>query len=78
MVGIAAVVREAFLDPTDEKGRFVAVELGPVRKLPKTVTLAQLKAEPALGNMAMLRLFRLSVAPVTGDEWAVILKMAGE
>ncbi len=78
VVGIAKVVREAFLDPTDPAGRFVAVELAPVRPLPKPVTLAQMKAEPALANMAMLRLFRLSVSPVTHDEWAAILKMAGE
>jgi len=54
----------------------VAVELGPVRPLPRAVTLAQMKANPALANMAMLRLFRLSVSPVTVDEWAEILSMA--
>ncbi|MFX4899056.1 EVE domain-containing protein, partial [Acinetobacter baumannii] len=72
------VAKEHFLDPTDEKGRFVAVELEPVRKLKRPVSLAQLKGEPALANMAMLRLFRLSVSPVTDEEWSVILGMAGE
>jgi len=76
VVGIAEVVRESFLDPSDPAGRFVAVELGPVRPLPRAVTLAQMKANPALANMAMLRLFRLSVSPVTVDEWAEILSMA--
>lgn len=78
VVGVAKVAREFFPDPSDEKGRFVAVELEPVRPMPKPVTLAQLKGEPALSNMAVLRLFRLSVSPVTDEEWAVILKMAGE
>jgi predicted RNA-binding protein with PUA-like domain len=78
VVGIAKVAREAFLDPSDPAGRFVAVELEPVRPLPRPVTLAEMKANPALANMAMLRLFRLSVSPVTAEEWAVILGMAGD
>lgn len=78
VVGIARVAKEAFIDPTDEKGRFVAVELEPVRKLKQPVTLAQLKGEPALADMAMLRLFRISVSPVRDEEWTVILRMAGE
>jgi predicted RNA-binding protein with PUA-like domain len=78
VVGIAKVVREAFIDPTDPAGRFVAVELAPVRPLKTPVTLAQMKANPALANMAMLRLSRLSVSPVTPDEWAEIQAMGGE
>lgn len=78
VVGIAEVVTGAFIDPTDPAGRFVAVELVPVRPLPRPVTLAEMKAEPALADMAMLRLFRLSVSPVTDAEWATILKMGGE
>ena len=78
IVGIAEVVREAFLDPSDPAGRFVAVELAPVRPLKKPVTLAQMKANPALADMAMLRLFRLSVSPVKPEEWKTILAMAGE
>jgi predicted RNA-binding protein with PUA-like domain len=76
VVGIAEVVREAFPDATDPTGRFVAVELAPVRPLSKPVTLAQLKANPALSEMAMLRQGRLSVSPVTDAEWAEILEMA--
>ena len=76
VVGIAEVVRESFLDASDPAGRFVAVELASVRPLPHPVTLAQMKANPALANMAMLRLFRLSVSPVTAEEWAEILGMA--
>jgi predicted RNA-binding protein with PUA-like domain len=78
VVGVARVTEEAFLDPSDPAGRFVAVKLAPVRALPKPVTLAQMKANPALADMAMLRLFRLSVSPVRPPEWAAILKMAGE
>ena len=78
IVGIAKVVTEAFLDPSDPAGRFVAVELAPVRPVKTPVTLAQMKANPALADMAMLRLFRLSVSPVRPEEWVEILKMAGE
>jgi len=78
VVGVAVVTKEAFLDPSDPAGRFVAVELSPARVLPKPVTLAELKANSALADMAMLRLFRLSVSPVTDVEWAAIQKMAGE
>ncbi|MES2498193.1 MAG: EVE domain-containing protein [Pseudomonadota bacterium] len=76
VVGIANVVRTAFADATDPTGRFVAVELVPVRPLVKPVTLAEMKAVPALAGMAMLRQSRLSVSPVGADEWATILKMA--
>jgi predicted RNA-binding protein with PUA-like domain len=78
VVGIAKVVREAQIDPTDPKGRFVAVEVAPERLLAKPVTLAQMKAAPALAGMAMFRQFRLSVSPVTPEEWAAIMAMAGE
>ena len=76
VVGVAKVVRTAFPDASDPTGRFVAVELAPVRPLKKPVTLVQMKAEPALSQMAMLRQGRLSVSPVTSDEWKTILKMA--
>ena len=78
VVGVARVAREAYPDPSDPSGRFVAVELTPVRPLPRPVTLAEMKANPALGGMAMLRQSRLSVSPVSPDEWSTILAMAGE
>jgi predicted RNA-binding protein with PUA-like domain len=77
VVGIARVAREAFPDASDPAGRFVAVELEPVRPLKRPVTLAEMKAEPALEDMAMLRQSRLSVSPVRPQEWAAILAMAG-
>ena len=78
VVAVAQVAKEAFPDASDPTGRFVAVELIPVRKLKRPVTLADMKANPALADMAMLRQGRLSVSPVTDAEWTAILKMAGE
>jgi predicted RNA-binding protein with PUA-like domain len=77
VVGIAKVVRTAYPDGSDPTGRFVAVDLAPVRPLKRPVTLAQMKADPALAQMAMVRQSRLSVSPVTDEEWKTILKMAG-
>ena len=78
IVAVAKVVKEAFLDPSDPAGRFVAVEVAPDHPLKKTVTLAAMKANPALAGMAMFRQFRLSVSPVTPEEWDEIMKMAGQ
>ncbi len=78
VVGIAKVAREFFPDPTDASGRFVAVELAPVRPLPRPVTLAEMKATPALKDLRMLRQFRLSVTPITQTEWATIRKLGGD
>ena len=78
VVGIAEIVRESFIDPTDPAGRFVAVEIAPVRPFPRPVPLAAMKAEPALAGMAMFRQFRLSVSPVTQAEWAAICALAGD
>ncbi|WP_374472022.1 EVE domain-containing protein [Phenylobacterium sp.] len=78
VVGIARVSKPAFPDASDPTGRFVAVELEPVRSLKGSVTLAAMKANPALAEMAMLRQSRLSVSPVTPEEWAAILNMAGD
>jgi predicted RNA-binding protein with PUA-like domain len=78
VVGIARIAKEAFIDPTDAAGRYVAVEVAPFRELKTPVTLAQMKAEPRLKDMAMFRQFRLSVSPVTDAEWATILELAGE
>jgi len=75
-VGVAKVLRTAFPDVSDPTGRFVAVELAPVRKLKKPVTLTEMKAEPALAEMPMLRQSRLSVSPVGETEWAAIMRMA--
>lgn len=74
-VGLARITREAFLDPSDPAGRFVAVEIAPVRPFARPVALAELKAE--LPGMLMFRQFRLSIVPVTPEEWARILQLGG-
>lgn len=78
VVGVAKVVREAFPDASDPSGRFVAVELAPVRALERPVTLKAMKAEPALARLEMIRQGRLSVSPVRPEEWRTIMTMAGE
>ena len=78
VVAIITISQEHFIDPTDEKARFVAVKVKPVRKLAQSVTLKAIKANPNLAEMEMLRQSRLSVAPVRETEWKEILKMAGE
>jgi predicted RNA-binding protein with PUA-like domain len=78
IVAIITISQEHFIDPTDEKARFVAVKVKPSRKLAQSVTLKAIKANPNLAEMEMLRQSRLSVAPVRETEWKEILKMAGE
>jgi len=80
VVGLATVSGTAFPDPTvepGEKGEWSCVELKAGRLLPKPVTLAQIKATPALGKMALLRQSRLSVSPVTAGEAAVLRRLGG-
>ena len=76
VVGVARVVRAAFPDTTDPAGRFVAVELAPVRALKRPVTLQEMKATPTLAALEMIRQGRLSVSPVRREAWAAILQMA--
>lgn len=76
IVGIAKVVKEAYQDPTTDQEVWVAVDFAPYKKLKKPVTLAQIKEVKSLANMALIRLGRLSVQPVTEEEWEMILDMA--
>jgi predicted RNA-binding protein with PUA-like domain len=78
IVGIAKVSKEAYQDPTTDEDAWVVVDLKPVKKLKKPVTLQQVKGEKRLKDMALLRLSRLSVQPVTEAEWNVIMELAGE
>jgi predicted RNA-binding protein with PUA-like domain len=78
IVGIAKVVKEAYQDPTTDEDAWVVVDVKPVRKLKKPVSLAQMKADKRLANMDLLRLGRLSVGKVTDEEWKVVLELAGE
>jgi predicted RNA-binding protein with PUA-like domain len=77
VVGVVEVIKEAYTDPTDEKGQFKAVDVKAVKPVPKPVTLAAVKAEPKLKEMALVKYSRLSVQPVTAQEWAFVCKMAG-
>ena len=77
IVGIVEVVREHYPDPTDASGRFGMVDVKAVMPVATPVTLAEIKAEPALSNLALVRQSRLSVVPVAEDEWAAICRMAG-
>lgn len=76
IVGIAKVIKESYQDPTTEETAWLVVDFKPHKKLKKSVTLAQVKATPALANMALIRLGRLSVQPVLEVEWELILAMA--
>jgi predicted RNA-binding protein with PUA-like domain len=78
IVGIAKVAKEFYQDPTTEEDAWVVVDLKPYRRIKKPVSLAQIKAEKRLADMALVRLGRLSVQPVTEKEWAVVMEMAGE
>jgi predicted RNA-binding protein with PUA-like domain len=78
IVGIARVSREHYQDPTTEDTNWVVVELAPFKKLSTPVSLAQIKSDKRLQQMALVRLGRLSVQPVTGEEWKVIMELAGE
>ena len=78
IVGIVEVVRQAYPDPTADSGDWVCVDMRAVAKLPRPVTLAECKSDPALSDMALVKYSRLSVAPVTEAEWKHILALANQ
>lgn len=78
IVGIAKVVKESYQDPTTDEDAWVVVDLQVHKKLKKPVSLADMKKDKRLSNMALIRIGRLSVQPVTDEEWKVIMEMAGE
>ena len=77
VVGIVEVIREAYPDPTDEKGVFKSLDVKAVKPFPKPGTLAAVKADARLKDMALVKYARLSVQPVTPQEWKVICTMGG-
>src|ERR1700730_4706976 len=77
VVGIAKVARTAYRDSTAKEGDWSAVDLVPVKALPKPVTLHEIKAKPALKNIALVRQSRLSVMPLTAKDFGIIVRMAG-
>ena len=74
VVGIMRITREAQPDPKD--ANWVSVRVEPVNPLPRPVTLAEIKAEPSLAAMELIRQSRLSVAPVREEEWQIVLAMS--
>ena len=78
IVGVAKVSKEFYQDPTIDNDAWVAVDIKPVRRLKKPVSLAQIKGDKRLADMALVRLGRLSVQPVTDKEWTIVMGLAGE
>lgn len=76
IVGIAKVVTEAYADKTAEEGDWSCVDLAPVKALKKPVSLEQIKADPALKEMALVRNSRISVVPVTEAQWARVSELS--
>ena len=76
IVGIVEIVREYYPDPSDASGRFGMVDVKALIALNRPVTLADIKAEPALEDFALVRQSRLSVMPVTDEQWALLCRMA--
>jgi predicted RNA-binding protein with PUA-like domain len=78
IVGIVEVIKEYYPDPTAEQGEpWVVVDLKAVKPMPKPVTLAQVKATKSLAKMSLITSARLSVQPVTEEEWQIICKLGG-
>ncbi|MDR6563997.1 MULTISPECIES: EVE domain-containing protein [Arcicella] len=78
VVGIAKVVKEAYQDPTTEDKNWVVVDLVPVEKLPKTVTLKQMKSDERLKDLSLIKQSRLSVTHIKPEEFDIILGLAHE
>ena len=77
VVGVVEVVREAYVDPTDKEGVFKAVDIKAVKPLKQPVTLAAVKADKRLKDMVLAKQPRLSVQPVTAEEWKIVSTMGG-
>jgi predicted RNA-binding protein with PUA-like domain len=78
IVGIATVSKEFFQDPGTDDPNWVAVELKPHKKLKKPVPLSTIKSDKRLAQMALVRIGRLSVQPVSPEEWDIILELSGD
>jgi predicted RNA-binding protein with PUA-like domain len=77
IVGICEIAKPAYPDPSDETGKFVMVDIVPVAPVPRPVTLQAIKADPRLKNFALVRQSRLSVVPVSDDEWKLLCALGG-
>lgn len=77
IVGIVEVVREAYPDPTAEDPRWVCPDLKAVRPVPNPVTLAAIKADPRLADLALIKQSRLSVMPIDAQSWDILCGLGG-
>jgi predicted RNA-binding protein with PUA-like domain len=77
IVGIVEVCKTFYPDPTDASGKFGMVDFRALRPFAKPVTLAQVKITPELAKMSLVTSFRLSVQPVTAEEWKLVCRMGG-
>ena len=77
IIGIAKVIKEAYQDPTTTEEAWVAVDFKPYKKIKKPVSLAVIKTDKRLAQMALVRLGRLSVQPVTPEEWEIVMDLGG-
>ena len=75
VVGIVEVVTEAHPDSTDTTGKWVAVDVAPVRPFTRAVTISEIKADPRLADMVLVRNSRLSAQPVTPEQWRLVCQM---
>jgi predicted RNA-binding protein with PUA-like domain len=76
VVGVTKAAADAYVDPEDKAGKLYAVDVVPVKKLPRAVTLAEIKADPAFVPFALVRMSRLSVMPVDDEQWKKIEAMS--
>ena len=76
IIGIVEVVKEHYPDPTDKTGRFVVTDVKTKKRLKKAVSLEEIKSNPKLSNMALIKQSRLSVMPLTKIEWETIIKIS--
>lgn len=78
IVGIVEIAQSGLADPTDATGKWAAVKVKAASRLPRPVTLAEIKAEPRLADCELVRLSRLSVCEFTEEEWAVVIELSGK
>jgi predicted RNA-binding protein with PUA-like domain len=76
IVGVVRISQAGLTDPSDPEGKWASVKVTPVKKLPRAVTLKEMKADPKLADMEVVKLSRLSVAAVTPEEWVYVLNLA--
>jgi predicted RNA-binding protein with PUA-like domain len=78
VVGVMEVVKGPYRDPTRDDSRFVVVDVKPVRRLDRPVSLAEIKSNPKFADFALVRISRLSIMPVTDEQWAEIERLSKE